>query len=153
MTAPKPTRKRWFGEPMTNILHLPFPPSVNDANKFTSKGKHYPSADKKAFFRDADVLCLMQKPTWFVKGPFTYHITLNREMRHPLADGDNRGKYPLDYAQKIGLIENDKLAEGGSWSWGNCEYGALLSVHPVNVASELASPNAAGQAIGTHQND
>jgi hypothetical protein len=118
---------------MSIILHLPYPPSVNDANKFGRKG-HYPSNDKVAFFREADCLFLTQKRALMgqkVEGPFTYHLTLNRALRHPLADGDNRGKYPLDCAQKFGLIENDKLAEGGSWSWGSCEFGAMLSIHPV----------------------
>jgi hypothetical protein len=93
-----------------------------------------PSNDKVAFFREADCLFLTQKRALMgqkVEGPFTYHLTLNRALRHPLADGDNRGKYPLDCAQKFGLIENDKLAEGGSWSWGSCEFGAMLSIHPV----------------------
>lgn len=118
----------------TVVLHLPWPPSVNDANKFSRKG-YYPSDDKKKFFVDAHALYLMQKRSLGgqkITGPFTYHLILNRAQRGPLADGDNRIKYPLDYAQKVGLIENDKLAEGGSWSWGACEYGSMLSIHPVS---------------------
>lgn len=102
------------------VLHLPFPPSVNDANKFGRRG-YYPSKEKEAFVKEADALYLTQKRSLSglkVEGPFTYHLVLNRALRHPLADGDNRCKYILDCAQKFGLIENDKLAEGGSWSWG-----------------------------------
>ena len=116
------------------VLHLPFPPSVNDANKFGKRG-YYPSKEKQAFVREADALFLTQKRSLSgqtIKGPFTYHLVLNRTLRGPLADGDNRFKYPLDRAQKFGLIENDKLAEGGSWSWGECEHGAMLSIHPVS---------------------
>lgn len=116
------------------VLHLPFPPSVNDANKFGKRG-YYPSKEKESFVREADALFLTQKRALRgqkIEGPFTYHLVLNRALRHPLADGDNRIKYPLDRAQKFGLIENDKLAEGGSWSWGECEHGAMLSIHPVN---------------------
>lgn len=117
---------------MSIVLHLPWPPSVNGANKFGKKG-YYPSVEKKKFFEDADVLYMAQRRALgFIKGPFTYHLVLNRELRHPLSDGDNRAKYPLDCAQRFGLIENDKLAEGGSWSWGSCEHGAMLSIHPVN---------------------
>jgi len=119
------------------LLHLPWPPSVNSANNFGRKG-YFPSKEKQAFVRDANALFLTQKRALNgqkIMGPFTYHLTLNRALRHPLADGDNRGKYPLDCAQKFGLIENDKLAEGGSWSWGECEHGAMLSIHPVTVAS------------------
>jgi hypothetical protein len=114
------------------VLHLPYPPSVNSANGFGSKG-YYPSAEKKKFFNQAEALFMTQKRALNglrIEGPFTYHLVLNRSMRHPLADGDNRGKYPLDCAQKFGLIENDKLAEGGSWSWGDCEHGCMLSIHP-----------------------
>lgn len=119
---------------MSIVLHLPWPPSVNSANNFGKKG-YYPSAEKKNFFRDADALFLTQKrglSALKVKGPFTYHVVLNRDLRGPLDDGDNRLKYPLDCAQRFKLIENDKLAEGGSWSWGSCEHGAMLSIHPVN---------------------
>jgi hypothetical protein len=125
------------------ILHLPWPPSVNSANNYGSKG-YYPSKEKQAFVRDAGALFLTQKRALSgqkIEGPFTYHLTLNRSLRHPLADGDNRGKYPLDCAQKFGLIANDRLAEGGSWSWGECEHGAMLSIHPVTVAS-ASSPSA-----------
>jgi hypothetical protein len=131
---------------MTFVLHIPFPPSANDANNFgrnkrTGKPQHYPSKAKEKFFKDADGLFLTQKRgLQRVAGPFTYHLILNEQMRHPLADGDNRGKYALDYAQRVGLIDNDKLAEGGSWSWGPCEHGAMLSIHPVNgVKIEIES--------------
>ncbi len=117
------------------VLHLPWPPSVNSANNFGRKG-YFPSKEKTAFFREADCLFLTQKLSLSgikIEGPFTYHLILNSARRHPLSDGDNRAKYPLDCAQRYGLIENDKLAEGGSWSWGSCEHGAMLSIHPVGA--------------------
>ena len=118
---------------MTIILHLPKPPSVNSAYNYGSKG-YYPSAEKKQFFLDADGLYMTQKRALAgqkITGPFTYHLVLNIGWRGSLDDGDNRAKYALDCAQRYGLIENDKLAEGGSWSWGPCLYGAMLSLHPV----------------------
>lgn len=119
------------------ILHLPFPPSLNLANKVginrhSRKPFVYSSQEKSKFFRDADALFLMQKRNLrSVDGPFNYHLILNETMRHGNADGDNRAKYVLDFAQRVGLIKNDKYAEGGSWSWGSCEYGAMLSIHPA----------------------
>lgn len=119
------------------VLHLPFPPSVNAStragrNKHSGKAFIYSSPEKRKFFAEADALYLLQKRhIGFVKGPFTYHLVLNAKLRHGNADGDNRGKYALDFAQRVGLIENDKFAEGGSWSWGHCEHGAMLSIHPV----------------------
>ena len=127
---------------MSIVLHLPKPPSVNDANNFgvnprSGKVQHYPSKDKERFFKEADGLYMTQKRALMgqkISGPFTYHIILNRDWRGPLHDGSNHhDKYVLDFAQRIGLIENDKLAEGGSWSWGFCEHGAMLSIHPVAV--------------------
>ena len=126
---------------MTVVLHLPMPPSVNAAtrvgrNKYTGKAFVYSSREKNKFFSDASMLYLAQKRILgFVKGPFTYHLVLSDKQRHGNADGDNRMKYALDFAQKVGLIENDKLAEGGSWSWGPCEHGAMLSIHPASTAS------------------
>jgi Holliday junction resolvase RusA-like endonuclease len=123
---------------MTVVLHLPMPPSVNAAtrvgrNKVNGKPFVYSSREKQRFFADAGMMYLAQKRiTGFVKGPFTYHLILNEKLRHGNADGDNRMKYALDFAQKVGLIENDKLAEGGSWAWGPCEHGAMLSIHPVS---------------------
>lgn len=122
---------------MTFILHLPFPPTSNHANvvgrnKRTGKPMFYPSNDKASFFRDADMMYIQQKRGLKpIAGPFTYHLTLNAEMRHGNFDGENRQKYAIDYLQRVGLIDNDKLAEGGSWSWGACEHGAMLSVFPA----------------------
>lgn len=120
---------------MTFVIELPWPPSLNRANtvgknRRTGKVQFYSSRDKAQFFRDADVLLLSQRNVEFVPGPFTYHITLNEKMRHGNADGDNRGKYVLDFLQRVGLIENDKLAQGGSWSWGTCEFGCRIIVKP-----------------------
>lgn len=124
------------------VLHLPWPPSVNHASKHGSRG-YYPSKEKQAFARDAAALFLTQKRALSgqkIEGPFTYHLVLNRALRHPLADGDNRGKLALDCAQKFGLIENDKLAEGGSWSWGECLHGCMLSIHRVSETNGAQEP-------------
>lgn len=129
---------------MTFVLELPWPPSVNDANvvgknRRTGKPQLYPSKDKAKFIEDADKLFLLQKRNvGFVKGEFTYHITLNEQMRGPTMDGDNRGKYVLDFLQRVGLIENDKFAHGGSWSWGACEYGCRIIVKPYEQRKDAA---------------
>lgn len=119
---------------MTFVIELPWPPSVNDANKIgknrkTGKPVVYGNQHMVKFLKDADALYLAQaKQLKFVPGEFTYHLTLNEKLRSPLMDGDNRGKYVLDFLQRVGLIENDKLAHGGSWSWGACEFGCRVIV-------------------------
>jgi Holliday junction resolvase RusA-like endonuclease len=115
------------------VLHLAWPPSINEANRFGRKG-YYPSDAKQKFFADSEGLYLTQKRALVgqkIEGPFTYHIVLNRSQRRSNVDGDNRLKQVLDFAQRVGLIENDNLAEGGSWSWGECAEGCMLSIHPV----------------------
>lgn len=134
------------------LFHLPFPPSVNHANKVgrnkrTGAATVYSGNEKQKFFKDADVMYYQQKPSGCVKGPFTYHLILNEGLRHGNADGDNRGKYCLDYLQRVGLIENDKLAHGGSWCWGPCEHGALISVYPHRVPE--TSNESANERAGT----
>ena len=121
---------------MTIILHLPWPTTSNHANKF-GRGRVYPSKAKVKFLDEADALALTQKPFRKVRGPFTYHAVFNQKYRlrkdgkpKEQFDGENRLKICVDYAQRIGLIEDDYLAQGGAWSWGECLHGAMLSIHP-----------------------
>lgn len=126
-------------------LALPFPPSVNDAvhygkNKRTGRLVAFSSPTKKKFFADADAMFLAQKRALAgkrIEGPFTYHITLNESLRDPRSDGDNRQKYVLDFIQRVGLIQNDKWAAGGSWAWGPCDHPALIGIWPANSSNRV----------------
>jgi Holliday junction resolvase RusA-like endonuclease len=134
------------------VINLPFPPSVNDANRIgknkrTGRMQQYPSPAKAKFNAEANGLYLMQsRHVRNVPGPFTYHITLNEAMRRPLMDGDNRGKYVLDFLQSVGLIDDDKFAAGGSWSWGPSDEGCTVIVkefvsNRVPVSHQTESAN------------
>ena len=118
------------------ILDLPMPPSVNEANEIgrSKRTGHivvFSSNAKKKFFKEADSFYQLQKRSVTrVDGHFTYHLTLNETQRHGNADGDNRQKYVLDFLQRVGVIANDKYADGGSWSWGPCEHGCRISISP-----------------------
>ena len=118
------------------ILDLPMPPSLNAVariGKSRATGKAFVFSDrsKAAFFREAEGYYLQQKRNVTrVDGHFTYHLTLNETQRHGNADGDNRQKYVLDFLQRVGVIANDKYADGGSWSWGPCEHGCRISISP-----------------------
>lgn len=119
---------------------LPFPPSVNDSvevgrSRKTGKAMAFSTDAKRAFVKEADGMFLQQKRALAgrkIEGLFTYHLTLNRDLRGATMDGDNRQKYALDYLQRVGIISNDKFAEGGSWAWGPCEYPALIGVFPFD---------------------
>jgi Holliday junction resolvase RusA-like endonuclease len=119
------------GETMTTILHLPFPPSTNNLVR-SGRGRVYPTQAKKDFVAAADGLQMSIGPLPAqVKGRFTFHLVLNEECDNGRMDADNYVKACLDYAQRVGVIENDRLQRGGSFAWGPCEHGALLSIHPV----------------------
>ena len=118
------------------ILDLPMPPSLNSVariGKSRATGKAFVFSDRRkmTFFREAEVCFLKQKRyVTRIEGHFTYHLTLNEMQRHGNADGDNRQKYVLDFLQRVGVIANDKYADGGSWSWGPCEHGCRISISP-----------------------
>lgn len=119
-------------------IELAFPPSLNDYWKpkrhhESGKAQFYSSRAKKAFERKAGMQYLLQKRGLErVTGAFRYHVTLNSEHRNALADGDNvSSKAILDFLQYVRLIENDKLAEGGSWEWGVCAGGCRVRVWSV----------------------
>lgn len=128
-------------------IALPFPPTINHAKgigrrKDGSSFMYLNDAPRK-FKADAQVAFLMQRKQCGepIIGNFTYHIVLDEKRRKVARDGDNRGKYVLDFLQSVGLIENDKLADGGSWSWGPVE-GCFVRVYPkLNVTAEGRSAN------------
>jgi Holliday junction resolvase RusA-like endonuclease len=129
------------------FLRIPMPPSVNAAtrvgrSKSTGKSVVFSSPEKRKFFAEADAYFLQQKSSLMgqkIDGPFQYHLTLNEALRHGNSDGDNRGKYALDYLQRVGLIKNDKYAQGGSWKWGPCDAPAIIAVGPYEVESHRVS--------------
>lgn len=104
------------------ILVLPFPPTLN--HMWGRKGKAtFPSKAYKTWKEEANAVFLQQKRAAGapIKGNFTYHLLLDEKRRARAMDGDNRNKAPLDFLQSVGMIENDKLADSGSWSWGPCD--------------------------------
>lgn len=117
------------------VLDLPFPPSANRLTRHTARGGKlgsYPDPDYEAWKDEAGKEYLRQKEFAGepIKGFFSYHISLDKTRWPKASDGDNRGKAVLDFLQSVGLIENDKYAVAGSWSWGPVN-GCLVKVHPV----------------------
>lgn len=133
------------------VIELPFPPSANRLTRHSAKGgklMSYSASDYTSWKADAYVAYLRQKKVMGtpIKGAFSYHITLD-ETRWPRAsDGDNRGKAILDFLQSVGVIENDKYAVGGGWSWGpvkGCQVTAQQVTHPrIKVSSTDTSVTA-----------
>jgi crossover junction endodeoxyribonuclease RusA len=117
-------------------LSLPFPPSTNNL-WVGARGRVRLTDTYRQWKIDAEDAVRQQKigsgeP---IKGKFTYHIVLAESDRKAKnghwRDGDNFLKAPLDLLQKCGLIENDCLADAGSWSWGPLDPGTcFLRVYP-----------------------
>lgn len=120
------------------VLDLPFPPSANRLTRHgVQRGKlvSYSDAAYTSWRNEANGMFLRQRKSAGtpVDGAFTYHLVLDEKRWPKASDGDNRQKAVLDFLQAVGLIEDDKYAAGGGWSWGPVD-GARVTVHPVNHA-------------------
>lgn len=136
---------RDIGEPV--ILTLPFPPSINALWTRPRSGAPYRSKEYRSWIGAAEAAYLMQKrAVKAIKGTFRYHVTLDaRRWTHDAAgrkrpsDGDNReAKAVLDFLQKMGVIENDHLCSGGSWSWGAAD-GCTIILYAVEDQREAGA--------------
>lgn len=123
------------------VLDLPFPPSANRLTRHaaTKTGKllSYTNPDYDSWKVEAEGMYQQQKRSCGgpIKGFFSYHIALDKTRWPKASDGDNRSKAVLDFLQAMELIEDDKFAVSGSWSWAPVN-GCLVQVHPVSQ-SEL----------------
>ena len=107
-------------------LSLPFPPSQNglfsNFGRKRVRSERYLNWEGEAYFAFLEQKKECGRP---IKGNFTYHLVLD-EGKRANRDGDNFNKAVLDFLQKFGLIENDKFADAGSWSWGPCDPGTCF---------------------------
>ena len=108
-------------EPVGFTLTLPVPPSVN---RFMGKlGNSSP--DVRKWMELANGYVYEQKPLVLIKGPFileiTWPISCWDEEKGGKFDADNRVKPLLDYLQKLGIIENDKLGWLLHIGWGDVD--------------------------------
>jgi Holliday junction resolvase RusA-like endonuclease len=105
---------------VTEIL-LPWPPSTNNLWRYASGRKPYPSDDYKMWKRNADSIYQAYSRQWVpIKGRFNAELTFNQKHRNR-SDIDNRIKPCLDWLQRVGLIENDKLCSSLNAVWGEVE--------------------------------
>lgn len=116
------------------VIDLPFPISTNriwrrGTNPYSRKPVTYLSPEYKTWRKTADNLVLSQriKP---VKGPFSAQIVLDKSKR-ARRDCDNYTKSTLDFLQRAGIIENDRLAEQVTVSWGDAPTGARITLTPA----------------------
>lgn len=114
-------------------ITLPFPPSSNRIWRagVSKAGKpyQYRSHNYRGWINEAYTSVIMQRKSVGsgIRGNFKYHLTLDERKRKVARDGENRLKGVLDFLQNVGLIDDDKLADAGSWSWGPVE-GCVVHV-------------------------
>jgi Holliday junction resolvase RusA-like endonuclease len=81
--------------------------------------------------RMADVMYLAQKRKLAVKtlGKCVVCIILSEKLRRPTQDADNFIKGVIDWLQRVEIIHNDNLCDGGMWGWGDAPDGCRVIVN------------------------
>lgn len=93
----------------------------------------YRSAQYLRWIAQADQLFVMNKPKGPIQklvGPFVVLLELKRpDKRH--RDADNLAKICLDFATRLGLIEDDRFCQWLVVGWvDNIPYGAKMTLLP-----------------------
>jgi Holliday junction resolvase RusA-like endonuclease len=120
------------------VIDLPMPPSLNTLwrrgrNRQTGAIVHHLNATYKKWKQIADVECLRQRvgKGWHtIMGAFEAHMAINRKKLRKNADIDNRFKAVGDWAQQVGLIENDKNLQKLVIEFGEAPLGIRLTLKP-----------------------
>lgn len=97
----------------------------------------YLSPAYQSWIKEADQLFLIQKrgPVKTLTGHFFALLELHTTDKRRRKDGDNRWKAPLDFATRLGLIEDDQFMQWGMVGWIDepeyaPPYGARLTIWP-----------------------
>lgn len=108
-----------FLMPLQCIMDLPWPPSTNEIWRQVGQrvilSKVYRSWKYQADMAVIANGCWRKRVT--MPGAFTALVLLDRGMRTPAMDVDNRIKAPLDWAQRVELVVNDCLCEEATARW------------------------------------
>ena len=109
------------------VVDLPFPPSINRLWRVVGR-RLILSDEYRAWLANAKNFMLYTGGgKQRLKGHFTYKVILDETERGRTRDGDNfASKAILDLLQSVEVIENDKLADSGSWAWGIAPHGCRV---------------------------
>lgn len=116
---PEPIIDRPFAPALHCIMDLPFPPSTNSIWRQSGNGVIL-SGVYKAWKKEAD-MAVIANGCWrkrvAMPGPFEAMVLLDRALRTPAMDVDNRIKAVLDWAQRVELVVNDSRCEDVHARW------------------------------------
>lgn len=118
------------------VIDLPMPPSTNRI-WVPVRGRLVKSARYRTWIKAADGYFLMVKRKLRpVRGPFRARIILDERYAYrKTSDNDNRSKAALDYLQRAGLIDNDKLSVRTTTEWGHAPLGCRIEIEPAGEPS------------------
>ncbi|MEE9481777.1 RusA family crossover junction endodeoxyribonuclease [Methylobacterium ajmalii] len=119
------------------LLDLPMPNSVNTIWR---RGRHstYLNPSYRKWMAEADAALVAQRGNYHwprIDGYFDAGLIMPM-VKRGIFDLDNRIKATLDWAQKAGLILDDKNANRISLEWGHVSYGTRLGVRLWMVPAE-----------------
>lgn len=101
---------------MTQVLHLPTPPSVNNLFKNIARGRAK-TERYEAWIAEAGLKLNLQRPR-LVRGPFLVTMVFVRpDLRR--RDLDGMIKAPLDLLVKHGVVQDDHLCQSIRLSWSD----------------------------------
>lgn len=122
-------------------IELPFPPSQNgiwrQGRGRQGRGRVYRSKGYMRWLAQANGEWLAQKPRGpfkAIEGKFKTLLLLSRPDKRS-RDSDNYNKAPLDWAQRAGIVTNDKNSQETTVRWVTDEeapMGAVLILTPTD---------------------
>lgn len=120
-----------------HVLSLPIPPSKNDLRVYR-RGRVYTSDAYRKWEMQADKYMFANKPMggWeTIKGQFDAEIIIDKSANGK-ADPQNRVEAIFDYAQRLGLVENDRNLRNHQVTLGNAPVGVRVTLRGVERGSE-----------------
>lgn len=122
---------------MSHSIHLPFPPTTNTIWRLGRNKTIHRNQSYVQWIEQADQLTLLTKrgPIKMLVGPFFALLELHTTDKRRRKDADNRWKAVLDYATRIGLIQDDCHMQWGLVGWVDDAtvappYGCRLTIWP-----------------------
>jgi Holliday junction resolvase RusA-like endonuclease len=115
------------------VIDLPMPPSVN-AIWCHGRGRTWLDPKYASWKREADQEAMASRVLVGIKpidGPFRANIAINYQMVRKNSDIDNKIKAVLDFAQKAGIVTNDKNCVRVEAHYGDAPKGCRLTVTPA----------------------
>lgn len=122
------------------VIDLPMPPSMNGIwrrgrNKQTGQIVHHISATYRKWKKEASAELLRQRVgrRWHtIMGKFSVVLLLNRKKLRKNADIDNRYKAVSDWAQEVGVVDDDKNCIELLIKFGEAPMGVRVTFAPAD---------------------